>query len=228
MNDLNEIQMNILKYLLFAPNSRFKEMNIGKIPTDQFSYHLRCLIDLNLINKENTKYSLTIKGKEFANMMDTDNAKIEKQPKVSVLIIATREGKNGKEILVGTRLKEPYYGYKGFITGKVRFGETIFEAAKRELMEETSLSGEFKHMYIFHDMVYTKSNEILEDKIFFVIKVTNITGKLVNAEGGEHTWLTEDQFKAESPKYYDVKEIYDWFKSGDSSFKENKYYIDKF
>ncbi|MEI6462515.1 MAG: NUDIX hydrolase [bacterium] len=228
MNELNEIQMQILKHLLFAPNSRFKEMNIGKIPTDQFSYHLRCLSDLNLIQKENTKYSLTTKGKEFANLMDTDKAKIEKQPKVSVLLIATREAMNGIEILIGTRLKEPFYGYKGFITGKIRFGETIEEAAERELMEETSLHGKYELKFTFHDMVYSKSGEILEDKLFFVVGVTNVSGELVNAKGGEHHWLSEAEFKTATPKYYDEDEIYAWFKSGDNSFKENKYYIDEF
>lgn len=228
MSELNETQMQILRFLLFSPSSRFREVNINKLSTDQFSYHLKCLQDLKLIKKENLKYTLTSKGKEFANTMDTSLAKIEKQPKVSVFLIPARINKNGKELLIQTRLKEPYYGYKGFMTGKVRYGETILEAAKRELIEETSLQGKFRYVFTLHDMVYSKEKDLLEDKLFFIVEVTEPKGELTNAEGTSNAWITEKEFFITTPKYYNEDQIYDWYKNGNSSFKEEKYYIDKF
>lgn len=202
MNDLNPIQMSILKELLFKPNSRFTNLNEAKISSDQFSYHLRSLIELGLVEKKDGLYVLTLQGKEFANRMDTAVNKIEKQPKVSVLIVPIKIVKGKKMYLISTRLKEPYYGFKGFMTGKIRFGETVEEAAQRELMEETGLKGKIKHCFVLHEMVYKKDGEMLEDKFFNIMEAT--------------------------PKYHNEEEIFGLYKKGKSDFMEKKYYIDSF
>ena len=49
------------------------------------------------LKKNSLKYSLTPKGKEFANRMDTEEVSIEKQPKVAVMVVATKI-ENGKNI----------------------------------------------------------------------------------------------------------------------------------
>ena len=88
MQDLHQIQMLILRELLFNPNSRFSELNIKGLSNDHFSYHVNTLVDLGLVKKGENGYSLTSTGKEFANRMDTDQAQMEKQPKVAVMVIA--------------------------------------------------------------------------------------------------------------------------------------------
>lgn len=50
--------------------------------------------------------------------------------------------KGKKQYLVQTRLKDPFFGYHGYVTGKIRWGEKILEAAKRELLEETGMTAE--------------------------------------------------------------------------------------
>jgi 8-oxo-dGTP pyrophosphatase MutT (NUDIX family) len=63
-----------------------------------------------------------------------------------VIVIGVQNINNNKQLLVQKRLKEPYFGYKGFISGKIRYGEKIFETAKRELKEEAGLDCEEFHL----------------------------------------------------------------------------------
>ena len=156
--------------------------------------------------------------------MDTEKLKIEKQPKVGVMLIAIKN----KKLLIQKRLKEPYYGYLGFLTGKVRFGETIIQTAERELKEESGLSAKFKLRYILHEHVYSKEGDLLEDKIFFVTGAENIKGTLINTKDGENSWMDEKAYLQMKDKYYDEEEILNWFKNPKEFFIEKAYIIDQF
>ena len=79
MEDLHQIQMLILKELLFNPTARFSELNIKGLSNDHFSYHINTLIEQGYVRKTDRGYSLTNQGKEFANRMDTDQVQIEKE-----------------------------------------------------------------------------------------------------------------------------------------------------
>lgn len=222
--------MLILKELLFRPGLRFRDL-IGttQLTSDHLSYHLNSLVEANLIQKNENKYTLTLPGKEYANRMDTNENKIEKQPKVSVVLIP-KIIKNKKTFyLVQRRLKEPYFGYFGFMSGKIRYGESVFETAKRELKEEANLEAEkFKHIYILHEMVYSKEGNLLEDKFFNVIAIHKVTGEIQNDRGSDNRWVTEKEFYALTPKYHNEEEIFEWYKKRDVKFKEKKYFIDTF
>lgn len=230
MENLHDIQMKILRELLFYPNSRFTDLNIEGLDNDHFSYHVRVLVTNGFVVKDSKGYTLTKDGKEFANRMDTDLSVMEKQPKVSVLIISEKEISGIKKYMVQTRLKEPYYGYKGFMTGKIRYNETIYEAASRELMEETGLMAKFSYQFLLHEMVYDKrTNEILEDKFFNVVYGQINGGKLVKrSEAGMNEYVTEQEFFRMSPKYHNEDDIFRWYLSGNKEFIEEKYYIEKF
>jgi len=131
-------------------------------------------------------------------------------------------------LLIQKRLKEPYYGYLGFLTGKVRFGETIIQTAERELKEESGLSAKFKLRYILHEHVYSKEGDLLEDKIFFVTGAENIKGTLINTKDGENSWMDEKAYLQMKDKYYDEEEILNWFKNPKEFFIEKAYIIDQF
>jgi 8-oxo-dGTP pyrophosphatase MutT (NUDIX family) len=228
MNDLNYIQMAILKELLFKPKARFSQLNILRLSSDQFSYHLGVLLETKYLTKEDGIYSLTPEGKEFANRMDVTVNKIEKQPKISVLIIPVKEFDEVEKYLIQKRLKDPYFGFMGFMTGKLRFGETIEEGAARELFEEAGLTAKFKHCYILHEMVYSKSGDLLEDKFFNVVEATDVKGEIVNELGTENSWVSKDEFYSATPLFHNEIEIFEWYKNNGYRFKEKKYYIDTF
>lgn len=229
MTELHKVQMEILRELIFHPGARFKDLNISKLTNDHFSYHIKTLIELGYVEKAEDRYSLTQKGKQFAGRMDTNNSTIEKQPKVSVLIVPHKIENGIDYFLVQKRLKEPYYGYIGFMTGKMRYGEKVFDTASRELMEEMGLQANFEYRYLLHEMVYNKEGLMLEDKFFHVVKADNITGKLLEkTKDGQNIWLTKQEFYEASPKYHNEIEIFEWYESGSKEFKEEVYFIEGF
>jgi ADP-ribose pyrophosphatase YjhB (NUDIX family) len=231
MNELHKIQMLILRELLFNPNSRFTDLNIQGLSNDHFAYHIKSLIEDGYVRKNDSKYSLTNRGKEFANRMDTDNTEMEKQPKVAVIIVATKSVNGKKYLLVQERTKEPYFGYYGFITGKIRFGEKVSETAMRELREESGLEGgDILVKRIVHDhVVLEDSGDLVEDKMFYVVLVKNPKGDLVDTRNGKNKWITVEQFKKLKKKYYNEDNIYLISQSkGDMNFIEKTYFIKEF
>lgn len=194
---IHDAQTAILRELLFHPQANFSTLQKKTgMTSDHFNFHVQKLVELGLVEKiTRGEYALTSKGKEHANKLDTDNNTIERQPKVAVLMVIEKQEGGQTFYLFQERLKQPYFGFWCCPTGKVRWGETIIEAAERELMEETGLSADFRLAGTYHELVYEKaSGDQLEDKIFFVVHCTNVKGKLITKfEGGRNAWMTRAQ-----------------------------------
>jgi 8-oxo-dGTP diphosphatase len=107
------------------------------------------------------------------------------------------------EILFQQRTKNPYYGYWGFPTGKIRWGETITQTAARELKEETGLEANYKIVGLYHEHTYLEDEvEAVEDKMFFVVHCTNPSGELIERyEGGNNRWMTADEARKLDKRY---------------------------
>jgi ADP-ribose pyrophosphatase YjhB (NUDIX family) len=193
---IHDYQISILRTLLFKPGARFRDLNKQDIPNDHFTFHLKRLLQEGLIIKKDNRYQLTDNGKEFANRMDTDNLKLEKQAKLAIALHPVRTRNGITEYLVHKRLKEPFYGWHGSISGKIRWGESPLDCAKRELAEETGLSGKCILKGIIHYHHIHQDGRFLEDKYFWVFQVKNTTGKLKEkVEEGENIWMTESTYR---------------------------------
>lgn len=182
--------------MLFKNDSRYSEIKPKKsMENNQFDFHLDQLIKGGYIKKSDKSYSLTSFGKEYANRMDTDRVLVAPQAKVSVLISPVRKG---NEYLIYTRLKQPFYGCQGFMSGKVQYGEKVIDAAKRELKEESGLIGRPKIFSIRHFLVLDKNTgNLVEDKIMFYCVAINPTGKIRPHNEGKYEWVKEENL----PKY---------------------------
>lgn len=225
MKDLHELKIHILKTLLFADSKRYSEIKPGEIEGSQFTFHLNDLIDQGLVLKNDTgDYSLTPMGKNFANKYDYDSIVPATQAKHSVVICAFRNNK--KEILLYKRLKNPFYGCQGFMTGKVQYGERVQDTAKRELLEETHLVGDPTLIAIRHYRVYDNdSKKLLEDKVMYIHIVNNPNSEVASNEEGEFKWVEVSKVKdfitkplEEFWEIYDIatsKRDFDWFKEVD-------------
>lgn len=203
----HEAQMKILRYLLLAPSAGFAELQkTTDLSSDHFNFHIKKLIEVGYIEKVDEKYTLTRIGKEYSNRMDTDDNVIEKQPKISVALIIENEA---GEFLAQQRLKQPYYGFWGRPTGKIRWGEKMVEAAARELMEETGLTADLTVAGFYHKMDYDKdSGDLLEDKIFVLVYGKNATGELiVDGEGHHNEWLSDEGLHRQGKYFQSVPEI---------------------
>ncbi len=205
---LHEFQATILRELLFHPGARFRDLNKVNVTNDHFTFHLNRLVNEGLITKENGLYTLTQTGKEFANRLDTESLKLERQGKIAVALHAVRQRKGTEEYLIHKRLKEPFYGWCGSNSGKVRWGETPLTAAKRELAEETGLSGDFTLKGIVHYHHYYKDGRLLEDKYFWVYRIGNLRGNLIEKVlEGENIWMTEENYKKQSNTFATYDEM---------------------
>lgn len=204
---IHPYQRIILKKLMYNPKLKFSQLQLEEMTTKHFTYHLNQLKKYELIEKADDAYILTTAGKKYVEKVDEHNMKIEQQPKVSVVSFPYRKNKSGElEVLLSKRLKHPNYGIVVGIGGKVKFGETFEEAAHRELMEETGLTGDFSLSGIIRKMGYQgkdKNHEVVLDILFVIFKVKNVKGNLIEK--------TEDQLNfwcplAEVPKRKDTSE----------------------
>ncbi len=224
---LHSIQSQILKSLIFKAGESFNKLNESKISTDSFTFHLKSLVGAGLVKQENKRYFLTPIGKEFANRLDVDTQtpQVEKQAKIGVLIFAV----NGKKYLLQQRLKHPYFGYYGGVGGKLKIGETIVDAAKREFLEEAGLTGKLTFCGVNHKTDFSKQGELLEDKIFFVFKATNLRGDFIEQfQGGKNIWFSLPEIKKLDKLFPDVLDKIKLMEGKGKVFSENQYFVDEF
>jgi len=201
---IHEAQTKILRELLFLPATNFAELQrVTGLESDHAKFHIKRLAELGYIEKLGASYQLTVKGKEYANKLDTDAGVIERQPKVAVMLVVQNMIDGKKHYLVQQRLKHPLYGFWGCPTGKVRWGESLFESAARELYEETGLRAQFTFSGIYHErVVHETTGEIVEDKLFHVMFTDKFEGKLkVEFEGGRNVWRTMAEMINEPRRY---------------------------
>ena len=227
---MHESQTIILLHLLFRPDAAFTSLQRAtELASDHFTFHIKRLIQEGYIEKNETRYRLTLKGKEYANRMDTDENEIEKQPKVSVAITLERVNDRGeKEYLFQQRRKNPYFGFWGRMGGKVRWGESIIEAAQRELKEETGLEAEFEQKLVYHKRDFSReTGKLLEDKIFFCVYADKYRGHLIDEfEGGVNKWMTVKEFHTTPKRFKSVDEFMELMEKG-QSFAEREFYYDE-
>ena len=212
MNNINiklhRYQQQILKKLTLSDTvCKFNDLLIEGLESEHMNYHLKKLLDYRLVEKRDEGYTLTDEGKDYSNLLDDNIEIIEKQPKTSIIIQAVRKNKDGKiEHLLSKRKRQPYYGKVGRITGKVRYGEKIVEAAKRELLEETGLTAEsFELKNIYHKLRHREDGTYVQDVIFYIFLVKDLSGNFLEETDSQiNMWKTREEVFAEEDTYADL------------------------
>jgi 8-oxo-dGTP pyrophosphatase MutT (NUDIX family)/predicted transcriptional regulator len=162
---MHHIQRDILRSLLSAPQVRFKDLKPQGLESNIFMYHLKALIKENLVEKTEGGYCLTSEGKHFVDRANLASLKIRIQPK-TITILAVQNTKG--EYVILERLHQPFINHKGFPSGKIHYGESLSDAATRELLEKTGMSDvplEFRGNFI---MKYSKDEHIVNHIIGYV------------------------------------------------------------
>jgi len=231
-DDYHFIQRKILHDLLFGNELKYSELKPENMEGSQFTFHLNKLVDAGVVIKTDEHYTLTANGKNIANSFDSDSINPRKQAKHSVVFCAFRKSIDKNETLLYTRMKNPFYKHQGYPTGKVMYGESILETARREFYEETGLLGNAKLIGIRHFRVYHPTpNDLVEDKVMYVCRIDEPTGNLSSNEEGEFFWVDLDKIDNKIsnplPEFKEIFEALSNFK-GEITFAEIKQYPKKF
>lgn len=199
MYKLHLFQIEILRKLSKSKSLRFNDLLIPDLESEHMNYHLKKLVELGYVNKSVLEYSLTDSGKDYVGMLEDEVEIIEKQPKVSVLLSVKKINEEGNiEHLLSKRLKQPYLGKIGRLTGKIKFGEGILEGAKRELYEETGLEAgdDIKLIQIYHKIRSKEDNSVVQDSIFFIVSIFNPKGTLITKTPvQENFWISKKELE---------------------------------
>lgn len=187
------MQKTILNKLMFAKKLKYSEVHDIFDNHDLFNYHLRQLVEKGYIEKKKSYYYLTAKGKQTVSHMEEDG-EYQKQFKVGMFIDVVRKKGTKQQLLLHKRLKHPHYGYIGVVTGKLRWGESIEDNAKRELMEEVGIEAKSPEIIgVVREVFRDKSNKKVGDGVFFVIVVEDWKGDIAEkGPEGEYFWYDID------------------------------------
>ncbi|MBI3887910.1 NUDIX domain-containing protein [Candidatus Microgenomates bacterium] len=228
--EIHPIQAKALRVLLFQTRAKLSELNVDKISTDKFNFHLKALISAGILEKKANNYYLTNPGKEFANRFDTEKIIIERQAKLTMGIVPVKMVGKKKYYLIHQRLKQPYFGYHGTINGKIRWGEKVFEAAKRELFEETGLMAtKMTFVGVSHKMDLQKDGNLIDDKYFYRVRVDKFSGVLKeNVPEGKNFWLTQSEIKKLPNLFPDMLDLLKIYNQNKVVFVEKEYSAEGF
>lgn len=226
---VNKIQASIIRQLIQHEHMRFAELNVDKVPSDQFSYHLRQLIKRNVISKsEDNHYSLSNQGRGRALMLSTRRDSIIAQAFVAVRVVLNKKEGEREYFLLQRRTLVPYKGSIGTPGDKIFFGEDASETAVRAMKEQTGLTCDVQFRGIRH-IKDVFEGEIMQDKFFFVFSASNPRGTLApSGPTGTNEWMTLDELKATGKSVQGGLEILDVSKNGQMSFEEVTYTVSSY
>jgi 8-oxo-dGTP pyrophosphatase MutT (NUDIX family) len=224
---LHEAQTAILRELLFMRQAAFAQLQKPTgLTSDHFTFHVNRLLELGFVERPTRgAYGLTTSGKEYANRLDTDERTVERQGKVAVLVVPRRlRSDGGPEYMVQRRLKQPFWGFYCFMTGKLRWGESVTEGAARELYEETGLKADLEVKAIYHKMDYATNGALLEDKHFYVIAAQQPRGDFTEEfEGGENAWFTVAEIRKLDPSFAGMDKVAETVEADGMQFLEKQF-----
>lgn len=218
---MHELQKNILGRFIDQPICRYRDMKPKAIDGNLFTYHLGQLIKRGYIKKAETGYSLTESGLSYIDSLSRDNFLPRIQPKI-VSLIACRNDQG--EWLLYQRHRQPFYNLIGFPYGKIHIGETVHQAATRELREKTGIQAELSHVGDAY-ITTTKNDQVFTQMFCHIFIGQQPKGSLIeHSEIGKSFWKSIDPNRKSEyfPGFWDIYQLLNQ-QCSDHFFKELHY-----
>ncbi len=187
---MHRLQKHILHQLILNPEQRYADLKPAEVEGNLFMYHLRVLMNEGLVEKcANGHYQLSATGKVYVDRLSLKSFAPRIQPRI-VTLMAVRN--NAGEWLMYKRKRQPLINMIGFPYGKIHLGETILQAAHRELTEKTGIEAELTHVGDGYAITYEHDQPI--SQIMFHLFSGSATGGdlLGPSKFGSPKWLSEE------------------------------------
>jgi ADP-ribose pyrophosphatase YjhB (NUDIX family) len=134
---MHYLQKHILDSLREASSRRYAQLNTDEIESGHFRYHLSELIKGGYVAQlERGLYGLTPKGQSYVDKLSEKTVNPSPMPKIITYTLL----KDGHELLLLKKSKQPYMGLLNMIGGKLHEGELAVDAAVREVKEKTGVA----------------------------------------------------------------------------------------
>ncbi len=143
----------MLHRLSLHGRQRYAALKPAEVEGNLFMYHLNRLIADGLVAKHDGVYTLTTAGRHLVERTSFGTMRPSLQPKVVTMIV----GRNDQgHWLLYRRRRQPFTNLVSFPSGKLHLGETIQQAATRELQEKANLQATLRHrgevyLTVYHD-----------------------------------------------------------------------------
>lgn len=166
---MHHIQKSIILNLARTSPLRFTELQPPRVPNNTFSYHLKKLLDGSYLELTPEGYVPTRKALKLV-VFGVNNGKTAQKPETITMIYV--ENSAGETLLLN-RNRKPFQGWYGLPAGQVHLGETLDQAARRELAEKTTIvvEGSLKSLGVL-DFRYVEqeTQDIFLHNIGFIYK----------------------------------------------------------
>lgn len=135
---MHHIQKAILIKLANSSFMRFSELQPPHVPNNTFSYHLKRLLEAGYIEASPLGYTATRKALKIIQDIDSRQHRITRPVALTVLYITNDQG----EVLLLERGNRPFKDWRSVPSGIIHGGESLKQAAVRELYEKTLVTVE--------------------------------------------------------------------------------------
>jgi ADP-ribose pyrophosphatase YjhB (NUDIX family) len=187
---VHHIQRKIISLLMHAPALGYAQMRPKGVESNHFAYHLEQLVKAGLIAKSDRQYSLSAEGMALAYRVSHADLTVRQQPHIVTTTVVTNDA---QQTALFTHNFQPYLGLTGFPQGRLHFEETVAQAALRELLEKTGLTGiELHHRGIIY--IEAKKDGTTISKLLSHVFNGSVTGTPTlqsnDEQKGTSTWAT--------------------------------------
>jgi 8-oxo-dGTP diphosphatase len=204
---MHPIQASILSLLIRHPKQRFADLKPEDMDPHLFMYHFKKLLGAGLVEKQDDVYVLTTEGIRHASHISSRTLMHREQPTVCTMVAC--QNSTG-EWLLHTRGYQPFLGKQSFPYGKLHWGETLEQAARRELTDKTGVIAEGMQLVGNCYLIIKKDGEVVSHILFHIFNAENTTGSLLaENEKGYSNWTritdpNDTQFIPGFSKIYEI------------------------
>lgn len=197
---------------------KLDEKDSGKV-----NFHLKSLLELGLITKEDTLYSLTQEGERFGMYAK----QFELKEQYPIPVVCCKVTRNDGKILMAKRAKKPAIDHWVVPGGKVDHGESIFECCKREVLEECGIEIEPKSVSGIFPTLFNNDSTTTHH-IYLIVVEADFVKQLPHSfdpdsDVKEFDWFTLDEIKNELKLIESNRIFFDISRENPQIIKEQSY-----